>query len=316
MGDFLERSVLSHWPQGVNKASMADVPGRGTADAQRAVQSGRMSAVKRKRTFAIVVSLILTITMLWTVVPAEVASGFILLSFVIVAAFLTVRWPEIRRKGWVREVREVGVWIWGRPVVLTIALTAVLLSAILIVYAVDEMKIAKQVTAPEDSLPWHLDLPARVYWNELPSYDAQQGFAKTARLLGFRYEEASTRERANIRVWPNSWKHKCKWLETAAFVSLDPSPPAEGVRTADLYICRFTLPWHKRIEADLSLVAHEAAHIFAAKGHFGAGLMAEGGGDGSSWFSDEDIKELCKKITGFHAAAEPGGGEGNRRQQR
>ena len=59
-------------------------------------------------------------------------------------------------------------------------------------------------------------------------------------------------------------------------------------------------------------MAHEAAHIFAAKGHFGAGLMAEGGGDGSSWFSDEDIKELCKKISGFHAAAEPGGGEGNK----
>ena len=121
MGGFWSVQSSSHWPQRVNKASMPDVLGRGTAEAQRAVQSGRMSAVKRKRTFTIAVSLILTITMLWTVVPAEVAAGFILLSFVIVAAFLTVRWPEIRRKGWVREVREVGVWIWGRPAVLTIA---------------------------------------------------------------------------------------------------------------------------------------------------------------------------------------------------
>ena len=72
-------------------------------------------------------------------------------------------------------------------------LTAVLLSAILIVYAVDEMKIAKHMTAPEDSLPWQQDLPARVYWNELPSYDAQQGFAKTARLLGFK--QAHEKER-------------------------------------------------------------------------------------------------------------------------
>ena len=264
--------------------------------------------MKRKRALAIVGSLILTFAALWTVVPVWVTVGFILLSLFTGAVVLWVRWPEIRGHGLEKKVRGVGVWIWGRPVALNIMLTVVLLSVILIVYAIDGAQTAKQVTAPEDGLPWQQNLPARVYWNEPPSHGAQQGFAKTARLLGFRYEEARTREGANIRVWLNSWKHECKWLGTAAFVSLDPSPTARGGRTADLYICRFTFPWHNRIESDLSLVAHETAHILAATGHIGSGLMADGGGDGSAWFCDKDVRKLCKKIARFHASAEPGGG--------
>ena len=40
--------------------------------------------------------------------------------------------------------------------------------------------------------------------------------------------------------------------------------------------------------------------MFPAVAHFGTGLMAEGGGDGSPWFSEEDVDKMCQRINEFH----------------
>ena len=195
--------------------------------------------------------------------------------------------------------------MWNRPIILPIFMITAFSAATLVAHIAHLQNIEDQITSPEDSKPWQKELPALVYWNGQPNHDMQQGFANTARLLGFKYEEAPTAEAANIRIWPNSWMHICKWLETGAFVSLDPDPTAQGAQSADIYICRFTPPWNKEIHTDYSVMAHEAAHVFAAIGHFGEGLMAEGGGNGSPWFSDADIKKLCEKITEFHNSVDP-----------
>ena len=140
----------------------------------------------------------------------------------------------------------------------------------------------------------------------------QDGFTETATLFGFQYEIVATPEQANIRIWPNSWMHMCKWLDTNGFVSLDPNPRAQGARTADIYICTFTLPWNARADMDYSVMSHEAAHVFGAIEHFGDGLMAQDGGTRASKFIDEEITTMCEKINSFHASVPPSVDEENR----
>ena len=130
------------------------------------------------------------------------------------------------------------------------------------------------------------------------------GFTETANLLGYDYERAPTKEEANFLIQFDSWAHMCKWLQTAAFVNLEANPSPEGARQAEMHICNITVPWGRSINSGYSLIAHEAAHVFPAIAHFGTGLMAEGGGDGSPWFSEEDIDRMCKKINDFRDSLE------------
>ena len=256
-----------------------------------------------KRAFATAISIIFTLAIFWT--PITEWSFLVFPILAIPTAFAILRRLDIKDERGPRVIVKAGTYIWNRPLMIPIFMITALSTMTLAAYIVHMTNVGNQVTSPMESIPWQKELPARVYWNGQPNPDMQQGFASTAKLLGFRYEEATTAEEANIQIWPNSWMHMCKWLETSAFVSLDPDPSPQGAQTADIYICRFTLPWNKKIHTDYSVMAHETAHVLAAIGHFGEGLMAKKGGDGPPWFSNADIKELCEKITEFHNSVDP-----------
>lgn len=253
-----------------------------------------------KRVVAIVISSIFAAAIFWTPIPDDSVIVLLITAATIFAILTT--FAILKRKK--RIIVRVATFIWNQPIILPIFLVPTIFILILAVQIIHMGIIGNQITSPGGSQPWQKELPARVYWNGQPNPDMEQGLADTARLLGFRYEEATTAESANIQIWPNSWMYFCPWLETAAFVSLDPDPTLEGAQKADIYICRFTPPWNKKV-TDHSLMAHEAAHVFAEKGHFGEGLMATGGGDGSLWFSKAEIKELCRKINEFHNSVKP-----------
>ena len=150
-----------------------------------------------------------------------------------------------------------------------------------------------------------------MYWNEQPSDGMEGGFADTVKLLGFKYENVESAEEANIRMWLNSWAYHCKWLNAAGFVSLDPNPSSYGSETGDIYICRFTTPFKHHPTTDYSTMAHETAHLLAAQWHFGNGLMGEGGGDGSPWFSEIEIQVMCDKIKAYHESVRAAGNNSN-----
>ena len=258
-----------------------------------------------KRALAITTSIIFTFAIFWTPMPDWSVIVLLILLPAAAAAkiFAILRKTDTEEKRKRRTIVRVATYIWNQPIMLGILLIPTLSILTCTTHLSHMGNIGNQIASPGQSKPWQKELPARVYWNEQPNPDMEQGLADTAKLLGFRYEEATTAESANIQIWPNSWMHSCKWLETTAFVSLDRDPPMEGAQTANIYICRFTFPWEKKI-TDYSLMAHEGAHVFADIGHFGEGLMGSGEGNGSTWFNEEETKELCKRINKFHDSVE------------
>ena len=160
---------------------------------------------------------------------------------------------------------------------------------------------AGKTTLPEDSEVWQEDLPLKVYWNKQPSEELNAGFSDTVEVLGFNYESVDSVEDANIRIWLDSRSRSCKWMKTAGFVSPDPNPSEQGAQTGEIHICQFTTPFkdHPLID-DYSTITHETAHLLAAQPHFGTGLMAKGGGDGSPRLSKTEIQTMRHKIDAFH----------------
>ena len=256
-----------------------------------------------KRALAAAISIIPTAAILWIQIPTW-AVIILLIILPILAAIKTTIFVISRRNNKEEGAKaRAARYIWNQPIILAILLIPTLSILICTIHLIHMRNIGNQIASPGQSKPWQKELPAKIYWNGQPNPDMEQGLADTARLLGFRYEETSKPEEANIQVWPNSWMHQCKWLQIAAFVSLDRDPPMEGAQTANIYICRFTFPWEKKITG-YSLMAHEGAHVFADIGHFGEGLMATGGGDGSTWFNEEETKELCRRINEFNDSVE------------
>ena len=184
-------------------------------------------------------------------------------------------------------------------------------------YIEHKQRIEERLMPIEDARPWPEGLTARVYWNKDPSEEIRKGFSDTVKLLGFNYVDVESIKEANLRIWLNSWEYHCKWPAIEGFVSLDPNPGHLGSQVGDLHICKITTPytWHRLTE--YSLMAHETAHLLAAQEHIGKGLMAEGGGDGSRWFNDTEVKTMCGKIDSFHKSVRstPNGPSNKSRQK-
>ena len=195
-------------------------------------------------------------------------------------------------------------WAWNRPIFLALATITVLTIITGVTVGIHAKHLTKVRTIPADGQPWREDLTVKVYWHKPASRDAHNGLTDAVKVLGFQYEIVATEDEANLHVWPDSWAQLCKWPSTLAFASLDPTPSSKGSQTGDIHICRFTTPFKKHPSSDYSIVAHEAAHILAAQAHFGEGLMAEGGGNGAPWFTQEEIRAMCDKINDFHRSAE------------
>lgn len=190
------------------------------------------------------------------------------------------------------------------PLVWRVLLGVVLLLVVFILFVVlavaDILYTAHRVTAPVGGHPWREGLVARVYWDGEESQDMREGFADAARLFGVDYEYVDSAEEANIRVRLNSlFSYSCKWGGAFAFVSLDPVPGPFGSESGEIFVCGWRFPFGGPSPPYRSLIAHEAAHIFAAVGHFGTGLMAQGGGDGSEWFSEVERECMLRRVAEF-----------------
>ena len=200
----------------------------------------------------------------------------------------------------------VGLRTWVRPVLIAMLIPSVLLTLTCGARVADQVLTAGKTTLPEDSKVWREDLSLKVYWSKPPSEELKDGFSDTVEVLGFNYENADSVEDANIRIWLDSWSRSCKWMKTAGFVSPDPDPSEQGAQTGEIHICKFTTPFkdHPLID-DYSTMAHETAHLLAAQPHFGTGLMAKGGGDGSPRLSKAEIKTMRHRIDTFHNSVRP-----------
>ena len=196
------------------------------------------------------------------------------------------------------------LWAWNRPIFLALATITVLTVMTGATSYIHAYQLRNVTTIPEDGEPWRKGLTVKAYWHKPASQAAHYGLADATKVLGFHYEVVGTHDEANLHVWPDSWAQLCKWPSTLAFASLDPNPSSKGSKTGDIHICRFTTPFKKHPSSDYSIVAHEAAHILPAQPHFGEGLMAEAGGNGAPWFTQEEIRAMCNKINDFHRSTE------------
>ena len=218
----------------------------------------------------------------------------------VVAAVLIVAIMVVGKTAW-KNPAGVTLRTWGRPMLIAMLIPAVLLTITCGARLVDRDITAGKTTLLEVSEAWREDLPLKVYWNKQPSEELKAGFSDTVEVLGFNYENVDSVEDANIRIWLDSWSRFCKWMKTAGFVSPDPNPSEQGAQTGEIHICQFTTPFkdHPLID-DYSTITHETAHLLAAQPHFGTGLMAEDGGDGSPRLSKTEIKTMRHKIDTFH----------------
>ena len=228
-------------------------------------------------------------------------AGLVLLSLTIIIILIFI--PVFLISLTQRRIRTITFrsprWIWNRSIPLfitTIAALTVITGGALWGHSAH---IEKTTTSPEKGIPWREDLTVKVYWDERIFEEIRRGLADAAGVLGFQYENVATQEEANLHVWPYSWAMKCKWPSTKAFVSLDPSPDAQGSQWGEIYICGFKNPILKGKLNDYSMMAHETAHILAAQPHFGDGLMAEAGGNGADWFTEKEIESMCRKISSY-----------------
>ena len=196
-------------------------------------------------------------------------------------------------------------YIWRHPIYFLTTTTIAISILIFALSALHVQQVSANVTNPAAGQPWRQGLTAQVWWEKPPSKEMEYGLADTAQIFGFAYERVQSFHDANLRVWFDSWAYQCKWLTTYAFVSLDPNPSSCGGQTGDIYVCKFTASFADRRLSDYSLVAHEAAHIFAAQPHFGDGLMAEGGGKYASRFTDEEFKAMRTRVNAFNTSTGP-----------
>ena len=196
-------------------------------------------------------------------------------------------------------------YICLHPAYFFLSTTMVLSTLISVLSIFHASHIDANGTAPKDGQPWRRDLAARVWWGKAPSQEMENGFVYTAQTLGFSYERVQSIQDANFRIWFDSWAYQCKWLTTYAFVSLDPNPSTFGGQTGDISICKLTIQLTRRRPSDYSLMAHEAAHIFAAQPHFGNGLMGQGGGNGTDRFTDKEVETMRNKINASHSSIGP-----------
>ena len=199
-----------------------------------------------------------------------------------------------------KEATKTTIRVFLHWAVRPVTMITIFYAATSLLFWVHAYKIAGELTTPEEGEPWREGLTVRVYWNKPPTKGMENGIADTAEILGFSHEKVDSLEDANIRIWPDSWEYMCKWTTSAGFASLDPNPGALGSQTGDIHICKFTSPIKDHPITDYSTVAHETAHILAAQGHFGDGLMGVGGGNGSSWFNEMEIQKMCDKINEYH----------------
>ena len=241
-----------------------------------------------------------TACLLWGPVSAEAVVVVLIALLCCVAIFATVNYRRTSEGPKTKKCKATALAIMNQPWVGTATLIIALSILLLGANFGHSVYMGSQLTTPPEGRPWQKNLTAKVYWSKEPSRGMELGFTDTAHLLGFQYERAYTTEEANFLIWFDSWAHMCKWLQTAAFVNLDAAPSPEGARRAEMHVCSITVPWGMAINSGYSLIAHEAAHVFPAVAHFGTGLMAEGGGDGSPWFSEEDINLMCQRINKFH----------------
>ena len=168
-------------------------------------------------------------------------------------------------------------------------------------------RVTDTLIRPEHSQPWKEGLTANVYWDKKPSLETSAGFEDTAKLLGVQFRYVSEVGEGNIRIWLDTkLKGYCKLGTVLGFVSPTPIRGNKGQESGDIYLCRWTMRPDKFYQTDYSVMAHETAHLLAAVGHFGEGLMAPKGGDGSQWFSEEEIEHMCDRIDNFR---ETKGGE-------
>ena len=205
------------------------------------------------------------------------------------------KWPLVVTRIPIGIARLIGFrWVIGFLVPsITIAVLAIAIH-------LETGRVTGNLIIPEQSQPWKEGLTANVYWGKNPSEETRAGFEDTATLLGVQFRYVGEAGEANIRIWPDTKiKHYCKLGTTAGFVSPGPIKGNQGQESGDIYQCR----WMWRLDnphlTDYSLTAHETAHLLAAVGHFGEGLMAHMGGDGSQWFSEEDIEHMCDRINKF-----------------
>ena len=208
----------------------------------------------------------------------------------------------IRNERWRRIIPTIRGW-WKNPYAfswLTIIVAVPFLIGIFV--ALEVWHFRATVTLPKDGLPWRAELPARVWWQEPPTQELENGVADTAKTLGLTYERVQSVGDANLRVWSTGWRHHCKWRAAHAFVSLEANPSECGSQAGDIYVCRCTNPFADRNPSSRAIIAHESAHIFAAQPHFGDGLMAKGGGAYADELTDEEIQVMRARINGFWAS--------------
>ena len=242
-------------------------------------------------------------------IPTVLAAVAILQGAQILACLLTILGiifvPFLLLNAGIRKsLPNLPCWAWNRPIFLALATITALTVMTGATSCIHAYQLGKVITTPGEGEPWRKELTVKAYWHKPVSQVAYDGLADTIKVLGYQYEVAGTHDEANLHIWPASWSQLCKWPSTLAFASLDPNPSSAGSKTGDIHICRFTTPFKTHPLSDYSLVAHEAAHILAAQPHFGEGLMAEAGGNGAPWFTQEEIRAMCDKINDFHRSAE------------
>ena len=257
-----------------------------------------------KHICSIVLSTTVTACLMWGSVPPEaVVAILIALAFTVVVVAV-LKYRKITEGTISKKCKAAASAMVRQPWVVTATLIVSFSIILLSTYGGHSLYMESQLTTPLEGRPWQKNLTAKVHWSKEPSRGMELGFIDTAHLLGFEYERVHATEEANFLIRFDSWAHMCKWLQTAAFVNLDPKPGQQGSRRAEMHICSIKTPWGIAIDSGYSLIAHETAHVFPAIAHFGTGLMADGGGDGSPWFSEEDIELMCEKINDFQQSVQ------------
>ena len=197
--------------------------------------------------------------------------------------------------------------IWMRPATFFLFATLVAMPSVIgATYGLHaKLLIAPNTGSIHEGKPWRQDLPAEVWWSKPPSRELEEGLTDTTAMFGIAYQRVQSPQDANLRVWIDSWAYGCKWLTSSAFASLETPPSSCGGQQGDIYLCTFDNPSTERRIPKRSIIAHEAAHIFAAQPHFGDGLMAEGGGKYATWFTEEETRAMLAKVETFRREAGP-----------
>ena len=96
-----------------------------------------------------------------------------------------------------------------------------------------------------------------------------------------------------------------KLLTPIAFASVDPETSPCGGRAGDIHSCAFTTSFSEPRVSHPAIIAHEAAHIFAAKPHCGDGRMAPRGGKYATWFTNQESQDMLDLGEQFRQSTPP-----------